>query len=171
VSYAGAVTRLAAYLVDLVVLSAVTTVGSAAAAYILAVVTGYHLGLADDRDIAGLGLALWWLAYFSGSWALAGRTPGMALLGLRVVRPDGTPVGPLGALLRAATFPLSVAVLGLGFAGIVLHPQRRALHDLLASTAVVYAGEWPSAVSPEPALSRRTPPAPRPRRARRPAPR
>jgi len=161
VAYAGAVTRLAAYVVDLVVLSAVTTVGSAATAYLVAVVTGHQLGLADDRDLAGLGLALWWLAYFGGSWALAGRTPGMALLGLRVVRPDdGAPVGPLAAFLRALTLPLSVALLGLGFVGILVHPQRRALHDLLATTAVVYVA---------PAVRRRTRPAPGPAPGQHPA--
>jgi uncharacterized RDD family membrane protein YckC len=144
------VTRLVAYVVDLLVLSVVTTVGSAAAAYLVAVVTGHELGLAEDRDLAGLGVVLWWLAYFGGSWALAGRTPGMALLGLRVVRPDGARAGPLAALVRAVTFPLSVALLGLGFVGILVHPQRRALHDLLATTAVVYVA---------PTVSRRRRPA------------
>jgi uncharacterized RDD family membrane protein YckC len=36
------------------------------------------------------------------------------------------------------TFPLSVALFGLGFLGILFHTQRRALHDLIAGTAVVY---------------------------------
>jgi len=86
----------------------------------------------------------------------------MALLGLRVVRPDGSPAGPMAALVRALTFPLSIALLGLGFVGIVVHPQRRALHDLLATTAVVYV---------EPAVSRRARREPRPAPVPHPAPR
>ena len=141
--YAGAVTRCAAYVVDLAVLTAVVAAGSATVAYLVAVVTGYQLGLSGDREIAGLGVTAGWLAYFGGCWALVGRTPGMALLGLRVTRPDGTPAPPLAAAVRAATFPLSVALFGLGFAGILLGRRRRALHDVLAGTAVVYAGVTP----------------------------
>jgi uncharacterized RDD family membrane protein YckC len=135
---AGAVTRLTAHVVDLAVLSVVSTVGAVAATFLVAVVTGHQLGVAGDRELAGAALVLWWVAYFGGSWALAGRTPGMALLGLRVVRPDGARAGLRPSLVRALTFPLSVALLGLGFVGILVHPQRRALHDLLAGTVVVY---------------------------------
>lgn len=63
----------------------------------------------------------------------------MALLGLRVVRPDGTKASVTSAAVRALTFPLSVALFGLGFLGILFHTQRRALHDLIAGTAVVYS--------------------------------
>jgi uncharacterized RDD family membrane protein YckC len=139
VEYAGAVTRLLAYVVDLAVMSTSLAVGSGVVAYLVAVVTGNRLDLSSDRDLASVGLALWWLAYFGGSWALAARTPGMALFGLRVVRPDGARVSPGHALLRALAFPLSGALFGLGFVGILVPPQRRALHDLLASTAVIYA--------------------------------
>ncbi len=36
--------------------------------------------------------------------------------------------------------PISFLVLGLGLAGIVLGKERRALHDVIAGTAVVY--DW-----------------------------
>jgi uncharacterized RDD family membrane protein YckC len=138
VAYAGAVTRLAAYVVDLALMSGLLAAGSAVVAYLVAVVTGHQLQLDSDRDFAGVGLALWWIVYFAGSWAVTGATPGMALFGLRVVRPDGTPAPALAALARALTFPLSLALFGLGFLGILFHRQRRALHDLLAHTAVIY---------------------------------
>ena len=147
IAYAGAVSRLVAYVVDLALMSGLLAAGSAVVAYLLAVVTGYQLHLDSDRDLAGGGLALWWLAYFGGSWAVTGATPGMALFGLRVVRPDGTAAPVHAAVVRALTFPLSLALFGLGFLGILFHRQRRALHDLLAGTAVVYqpppAG-WPA---------------------------
>jgi len=36
-------------------------------------------------------------------------------------------------------FPLTVLLFGLGFPGILVQRERRALHDLIAGTAVVYA--------------------------------
>jgi uncharacterized RDD family membrane protein YckC len=138
VAYAGAVSRLVAYVVDLAAMSGLLAAGSAVFAYLLAVVTGHQLQLDSDRELAGGSLALWWVAYFAGAWAVTGCTPGMALMGLRVVRPDGRRAPAVAALVRALTFPLSLALFGLGFLGILFHAQRRALHDLLAGTAVVY---------------------------------
>jgi uncharacterized RDD family membrane protein YckC len=151
VAYAGAVSRLAAYVVDLAALSGLSAAGGAVAAYLVAVVTGHRLELSSDRDLAGVGLVLWWLLYFAGSWAVTGRTLGMALFGLRVVRPDGTRASTLAALIRAVTFPLSLALFGLGFVGILVDRQRRALHDLLAGTTVIYTFPARPAAPPTPA--------------------
>jgi uncharacterized RDD family membrane protein YckC len=41
--------------------------------------------------------------------------------------------------VRVCAFPLSVIPLGLGFVPIVTGREHRALHDLIAGTAVVYA--------------------------------
>jgi uncharacterized RDD family membrane protein YckC len=137
--YAGAVSRLGAYVVDVVAVSALFSGGAAAAAFLIRVVTGRRLGLEGDRDVAGAALAVWWFAYFSVSWATGGMTPGMAVFGVRVVRADGSPAGTRRAVVRTLAFPLSVALFGVGFLGILFHSQRRALHDLIAGTAVTYA--------------------------------
>jgi uncharacterized RDD family membrane protein YckC len=63
----------------------------------------------------------------------------MALFGLRVVRADGADLDPWRGWLRALVFPLSIIVCGLGFAGILVQREHRALHDLLAGTAVIYS--------------------------------
>jgi uncharacterized RDD family membrane protein YckC len=136
--YAGAVSRLTAYAIDSFLLSALLAGGSAVAAYLVALVTDRHLHLSTSRPLATVGLVVWWMVYFAGSWAVTGRTPGMAVFGLRVVLVDGRPATVGAAILRAATFPLSVALLGLGFLGILFQQQRRALHDLIAGTTVVY---------------------------------
>jgi uncharacterized RDD family membrane protein YckC len=136
-AYAGAVSRLAAYVVDHVAVSVLFSIGAAVAAFLTELITGRELDLSGSAP-AGAALTAWWFAYFSVSWATTGTTLGMALLGVRVVRPDGTSVGAGRAVLRTLAFPLSVALLGLGFLGIVFHRQRRALHDLIAGTAVVY---------------------------------
>jgi hypothetical protein len=93
------------------------------------------------------------------SWAAAGRTPGMALLGLRVVRADGGELDPWRGVLRALVFPLSILLCGLGFVGILVQREHRALHDLLAGTAVVYS--WDARATRFRFLAR-TAPRPRP---------
>jgi uncharacterized RDD family membrane protein YckC len=63
----------------------------------------------------------------------------MAVLGVRAVQADGRDLGPRRAVLRVLAFPLSFLLLGFGFVLIVLRRDRRALHDLIARSAVVYA--------------------------------
>src|SRR5208282_1938278 len=81
----------------------------------------------------------WQFLYFGYSWAASGRTFGMAVLGIRVVMADGTTIEPRRGVLRALVFPLSFLLFGLGFLGILVQRERRALHDLIAGTAVIYA--------------------------------
>ena len=77
--------------------------------------------------------------YFAYPVAVGGRTLGMALVGLEVVTTDGQHVGAGRALLRTICIPLSLILLGIGALMILLDRRRRALHDLIAGTAVVYA--------------------------------
>jgi hypothetical protein len=63
----------------------------------------------------------------------------MALLGVQVVRADGTRLHPWQGWVRSLTFPLGFLTLGLGFLGILVHREHRALYDLIAGTTVVYA--------------------------------
>jgi uncharacterized RDD family membrane protein YckC len=69
----------------------------------------------------------------------AGRTPGMGVMGLRMLRSDGRPVGLRQVLKRIATFYVT---LGLGSFLIPLTDRRRALHDMVAGTVVAY--DWGS---------------------------
>jgi uncharacterized RDD family membrane protein YckC len=62
-----------------------------------------------------------------------------------VVRSDGGTIRPGQAFVRVAVFPLSVLPAGLGFVPILFQREHRALHDLIAGTAVVYDwGERPA---------------------------
>lgn len=138
--YAGAASRFTAYAVDVLVSWATFSLGLAGVSFAILIVTGrsvsWHLG---GSIAVGAVFAAWELTYFGYCWAAAGRTPGMALLGLRVVRADGTDLDPWRGVLRALVFPLSIIVCGLGFVGILTQREHRALHDLLAGTAVVYS--------------------------------
>ena len=86
-----------------------------------------------------IAYAVWGFSYFAYSWAASGRTVGMALFGVRVVRDDGTDASGRRAVVRTLALPLSFLLLGLGFLGILLGGQRRALHDVIAGTAVIYS--------------------------------
>ena len=72
--------------------------------------------------------------------ASSGRTLGMMLLGLRVVRVDRAPLAPRDALIRSAVIDaIAVVPRGWVLAAIVLekHPLRQGWHDRAAGTLVV----------------------------------
>jgi uncharacterized RDD family membrane protein YckC len=72
---------------------------------------------------------------------LTGFTIGKWATGLRIERPDGSEVGIGRAFLRHFLgYPLSLLLLGLGFAIAAFGPRGRALHDLIAGTVVVREG-------------------------------
>jgi len=138
--YAGAVTRVAAHVMDMLIAGTVFTVASGALLSALRTV-----GVAiDDFDRTGVlfigSLVLWLFLYWWAGTAVAGRTPGMAIVGLRIVSRVGEPLSGGHAFVRVLTLPLSLVLLGLGLLGIVLDRERRALHDVVAGSTVVY--DW-----------------------------
>ncbi len=75
--------------------------------------------------------------YFTGFHAAHGKTPGKALLGLRVVDQAGQNPALLNSFLRAFMQVISMSILFLPFLYAFFDPQRRALHDIVADTCVV----------------------------------
>ncbi|MGP0109323.1 MAG: RDD family protein [Acidimicrobiales bacterium] len=137
--YAGAVTRLVAFGADVGASWGLFTVGAAALTFSIQLVTGAKFSLTGHQLASLIALAVWEFLYFAYQWSLGGKTIGMAVLGIRVVRTDGMPIGPRQAVVRTLTLPLSFLLLGLGFIGILLNRDRHALHDRLAGTVVVYS--------------------------------
>ena len=138
--YAGAVTRLVAFLVDQTVATALFSFATAALTFVVALVTGDQITFEYPPLLLAASFAVWLFLYYSYPWATSGKTFGMALLGLRVVLRDGAPAGVKAAVLRTLALPLSFLLLGLGFVGIVTNREHRALHDRIAGTVVVY--DW-----------------------------
>jgi len=147
---AGPVSRLLAYFVDFAVLTAGYSISAAILSYLV------QLFFGDDTDVGGNG----WGAAFGAGWmvfaflywmvglTIAGSSLGKALVGLRVVRMDGTPLMGRQALVRVLVYPFSF-VLGLGLVPIVTARSHRALHDKVARTQVLYDwGDSDHAVSP-----------------------
>jgi uncharacterized RDD family membrane protein YckC len=138
-NYAGSVSRFLAYAIDLLVSSGVFTLALAAISYVVKIVTGKQVSWNRQDILVVVLYVAWEFFYFGYSWAVSGRTFGMAVLGIRVVRADGAIAEPRRGVVRALVFPLSFLLFGLGFLGILVQRERRALHDLIAGTAVVYA--------------------------------
>jgi uncharacterized RDD family membrane protein YckC len=138
-TYAGAVSRFAAFTIDLFTSSAAFALALAAISYAVHVVTGRQISWNKQDVVVAVIFVAWQFVYFGYSWAVSGRTFGMAVLGVRVVGADGTALDPWRGAVRALVFPLSFLLCGLGFLGILVQRERRALHDLIAGSAVVYA--------------------------------
>ncbi len=137
--YAGSVSRFLAFVLDAVVSAGLFALGLAATSLVVQVVTGHSVSWSRTNIVVAIIFAAWEFFYFGYSWAASGRTFGMAALGVRVVRADGRALEPRQGVVRALVFPLSFLLCGLGFLGIIVQREHRALHDLIAGTAVIYA--------------------------------
>jgi len=111
--YAGSVSRLVAFVVDLVLSIAVFELALAGISYIAQIVTGNAIGLHRSNIVVLVIFIAWEFVYFGNAWASSGRTPGMALLGF--------------------------LTLGVGFIWIFVDRERRAVYDVIAGSTVVYA--------------------------------
>ncbi len=110
--------------------------------------------LLDDVGLS-LGWAGLYFTFFLGWWK--GRTPGKRLLGVRVVRLDGRPLGYWASFERYGGYAASLFTGLEGFARIFWDPNRQALEDRLAGTVVVR--ETPEARERIARLHERTAPA------------
>ena len=137
--YAGFASRFTAFAVDVGVSLGVFMLALAAISFAAMVLTGKDITWNKGDIWVIIAYWAWKFIYFAYSWAASGRTAGMALFGVRVVRDDGTDVSGRRAVVRTLALPLSFQFLGLGFVGILLGDRRRALHDVIAGTAVIYS--------------------------------
>jgi uncharacterized RDD family membrane protein YckC len=80
------------------------------------------------------------LVAFAYQWlgvTLMGATPGMRILGLRVVGPDGERPAPGRSAARALLALVSAALLGVGLLLALFTRSGRGAHDFAAGTWVV----------------------------------
>ncbi len=136
--------RLVAYIVDAIIVSLVVLVVAivGAAVALSGLATGSDSGLIASAIggvfIIVVGSLAFSLAYFPWFWAHGGATPGMSLLGLRVVRDaDGGPISGSQAILRLVGYWVSGFVFYLGYIWILIDKRRRGWHDLIAGTVVI----------------------------------
>ncbi|MEM7247838.1 MAG: RDD family protein [Acidobacteriota bacterium] len=96
----------------------------------------------------------WWactslvVVVLFGHWIVTrGQTPGKMVMGIRIVRSDGSPVGWWhGVVLRYVVrfglglIPVAGRLLGLINAVLIFENERRCLHDHIADTIVILDG-------------------------------
>ena len=138
--YSGPVSRLAAFALDLVISYFLFTLALAAISFSISIVVGHSVHYSRSGSVAVLAISIVWeFVYFAYCWAATGKTPGMVVLGIRVVRADGAHAEPWRAVVRTLILPISVIFFFVSFPLILLQRAHQAPHDLAAGTAVVYA--------------------------------
>jgi uncharacterized RDD family membrane protein YckC len=155
---AGALTRALAFGLDLLIVNLAFSGMAAVAALIGSFFSGTGDGLSGPAlalgSAAWIGLAGLYLVAF---WSLAGQTPGMRFLGLRLAT-AGRGLPPRRSLRRLAGLFLAAIPFGLGFLGILFDERRRGWQDRLAGVDVLYesreatAAPWSSLDASEPHL-------------------
>jgi len=151
-TYAGPISRLGAFLIDVVILILVVGLISAFVSSTLnlfGLTDLLHNFLRSGGPLATALLIFVALfnflviaVYFVGGWHLAGTTVGDALMGLRVVSVSGERVSLWRSIMRLIGFVLSAVVLFIGFIWALFDSRRQGWHDKLGGTVVIY--DWPA---------------------------
>ena len=151
--YAGFTSRAVAFIIDIAIISLVSAVviGAMSVFFDLPSVQRFirwlnsvlpgsdqiFIGLTSTRFAGFFYLALFYL-YFIFFFSTTGQTVGKAIMGLRVVTTDGKRMGVKRSFIRTLCYTLSLMPLGLGFLWVLGEDRRRAWHDKIAHTYVLY---------------------------------
>jgi uncharacterized RDD family membrane protein YckC len=154
--YAGFISRLIAFAIDIVIIGLTLILASW---FISLAINVIHLDAAINliknqfpysdnllkwfnwNTISILLSVFYIISYYAFFWYFTGQTPGKALLGLRVITTDGRRISPLRGILRYFGYTLSAITLFLGFFWILIDDRRQGLHDKIAGTLVIYTWE------------------------------
>lgn len=120
--YGGFLIRLAAHLIDIVILA------------IIGAIFGFIIG---DPTNAFFFNVLVGILYEVGFTASEGATPGKMAMGLRIVNLDGSDIALGQAILRVFGKWVSGLILGVGYLVMLFNDEKRCLHDYMANTVVI----------------------------------
>lgn len=134
---AGLATRLVAAAVDLGLLFGAYLVLSSVLAGLTVAIFGHHLSLIVELVLIACALAIGG-AFFETFWALAGQTPGMRFLSIRLIHKGSPDITAGVAIRRTLALLLVLLPAGLGYFAILRDPRRRGWHDRMVSTEVIY---------------------------------
>jgi uncharacterized RDD family membrane protein YckC len=135
--YAGIMSRGLAFIVDALLIELVFLIAAGTVALIASLTAGIGHGWFYGL-LAAAGTLLVAAVYFVGFWSGVGRTPGMALMGLRVRDARNRPPGFWRSCVRVVGLGIALFFTLLGFVPVLVDDRRRALQDFLAGTVVVY---------------------------------
>ena len=142
---AGALTRLLAFGLDLLIVNLAFSGMAAIVALIASFFSGAGNGLSAPALAFGsavwIGLAALYMVAF---WSLASQTPGMRFFGLRLGT-ESRGLAPRRSLRRLAGLFLAALPFGLGFLGVLFDERRRGWQDRLSGVDVMYEDSEPAA--------------------------
>jgi uncharacterized RDD family membrane protein YckC len=139
---AGVVTRGLAFGIDAVIINLFFTVLAGAVTLLATFLGGNGEGV--PRGALAAGSFIWLLVvgtYLVGFWSLAGQTPGMRFLGIRL---NERRLPLRRSIKRLIGMGLSVITLGIGFLGVIFGESRRGWADRMGHTEVVYDERLPT---------------------------
>ena len=156
--FAGFWRRLGAFIIDILIIVAVTT--------LFIPFWGFDFfgfeGLNDVIDQWGWASFSWSLghliqflltaAYFIAFWVWRGQTPGKMALRIKILRTDGANITLTNALLRYLGYLLAPLTLFIVFIWIAFDRHKQGIHDKIADTVVVKLPE-PTITMPEASAS------------------
>lgn len=134
--YAGFWIRVAALLLDYLILF----IGNIVIALLIFLPFGSSKTNMNDlqiiNSVSDFIFLISYFGYFIGSkWQ---ATPGKRICGIYIVRENGKPVSPTLCIGRYFAYFLSSIILGFGFLMVAWTDQKKALHDIVCGTRVVY---------------------------------
>jgi uncharacterized RDD family membrane protein YckC len=151
--YAGFTSRAVAFILDMALISLISAVviGALSLFFGLSTIQRFidwlnslfpgsdqiFIELTGPRFAAVFFFAFLYL-YFIFFFSTTGQTVGKAVMGLRVVTTDGKRMGVRRSFIRTLCYTVSLAPLGLGFLWVLGEDRRRAWHDKIAHTYVLY---------------------------------
>jgi uncharacterized RDD family membrane protein YckC len=137
--YAGLVTRATAFALDVLIVSGALAVGGAVVGLAISTLVPGDPRLDGGAAIAALtGSTLVMAAYLVVFWTLAGQTPGMRVMGVRVQTLAGGRLSPRTAITRVVGMVLAALPLMAGYALMLFDERRQGLQDKIANTTVLY---------------------------------
>jgi uncharacterized RDD family membrane protein YckC len=134
---AGFATRLVAAAVDLGLLFVAYSLASGILASVISFTFGTQLSGIGAAALGVIGFLIGG-AYFAIFWTLAGQTPGMRFLSIRVTYQGAHHLHFGRAAKRVLAVVISLVPFGLGYLAILRDPSRRAWYDRMTGTEVIY---------------------------------
>ncbi|MCD4819926.1 MAG: RDD family protein [Candidatus Cloacimonetes bacterium] len=136
-NFAGFWIRVAAYMIDSVILTVVFLIlGSIIALFTGPMITQNMVFTATYFINIGISslLSIGYYVFFIGKFA---ATPGKMIVGIQVIVGDGSQVSYLRALARIFANSLNSFTFFIGYLLVVFDDKNRALHDMICNTRVV----------------------------------
>lgn len=152
VPYGGVATRALGLAIDGAIAQGIVFSVGAVLALVGSLVAEIQFGT-TAKVLAGAAWLLFEASYFVVFWSTAGQTPGMRIMGIRVVEADGGRPGVTRSIVRVAGLALAIIPCFLGFVPVLFDNRRRGLHDMLARTVVIYDADSVPLPEPAPASS------------------